>query len=61
MTSSGDAETVRIPPDVNVPVEYSIAVVSTAANAATAQAFIDFLAGPSGQEVLFQYNFEPPP
>ena len=61
MTSSGDAEVVRIPPDVNVPVEYSIAVVSTAANAPTAQAFIDFLAGPSGQEVLFQYNFEPPP
>ena len=61
MTFSGDAEVVRIPPDLNVPVQYSIAVVSTAANAPTAQAFIDFLVGPSGQQVLEQYNFGPPP
>ena len=60
MTSSGDADIVVIPPDVNLLVEYSTAVVSTSANAATAQAFIDFVAGPDGQQILEQYNFGPP-
>ena len=58
MTESGDADIVEIPPDLNVLVEYSTAVVSTSANAATAQAFIDFVAGPAGQQVLQQYNLD---
>ena len=60
MTESGDADLVEIPPDLNVAVRYSTAVVSTSANAAAAQAFIDFVAGPAGQEILQQYNFGPP-
>jgi molybdate transport system substrate-binding protein len=57
MSFSGDAEIVQIRPDLNTPVEYSAAVVSTSANAETAQAFIDFLTSSAGQEVLEQYDF----
>lgn len=60
MSFSGDAEIVQIPPDLNTLVEYSAAVVSTSANAATAQAFIDFVNGSAGQEILQQYNFTMP-
>ena len=61
MTASGDADVVEIPPDLNVLAQYSATVVTTSANVPTAQAFIDFVAGPAGQEILQQqYNFGPP-
>ena len=60
MSFSGDAEIVEIPPDLNALVEYSAAVVSTSANAETAQTFIDFVNGPAGQEILEQYDFALP-
>ena len=59
-TASGDVDVVEIPEELNVVVEYSIAAVSTSANAEVAQNFVEFVVGPAGQELLTQYNFGSP-
>lgn len=54
------ADGVAIPADINVLVEYPIAVTTQATNAVGAQAFIDFVAGPQGQAILASYGFLAP-
>jgi molybdate transport system substrate-binding protein len=60
-TAAGDqAEGVEIPADINVLAEYPIASTLEASDAGGAQAFIDFLLGDTGQEILASYGFLPP-
>jgi molybdate transport system substrate-binding protein len=61
VTAAGDeAEGVEIPEDINVLAEYPIAVTKDAPNADAAQAFIDFVLGEQGQEILASYGFLAP-
>lgn len=62
VTAAGaDAEGVEIPADVNVIAEYPIATTVEAPNPAGAEAFIDFVLGEQGQEILASYGFGAPP
>jgi molybdate transport system substrate-binding protein len=61
VTAAGDAaEGVEIPEDVNVLAEYPIATVGESENQEVGEAFIDFVTGDEGQEILAQYGFGPP-
>lgn len=61
VTAAGDkAAGVEIPADINVTAEYPIAVTKEAANAEGAQAFIDFVNGEQGQQILASYGFLAP-
>lgn len=61
VTAAGpDAEGVEIPADINVVAEYPIAALTEAPNADGAQAFIDFVLGDEGQEILASYGFLAP-
>ena len=61
VTAAGDnAAGVEIPADVNVVVEYPIAVTKEAPNAKGAQAFVDFVSGEQGQKILASYGFLAP-
>jgi molybdate transport system substrate-binding protein len=61
VTAAGDAaEGVEIPEDVNVLAEYPIATVGESENQEVGEAFIDFVTGDQGQEILAQYGFGPP-
>lgn len=51
------ADGVEIPDDLNVTAEYPIAVTIEAKNPNGAQAFIDFVLGATGQEILASYGF----
>lgn len=55
--AGGDVSTVELPPDVNVTAEYPVVGVSDGAASA---AFIEFLLGPTGREVLRQHGFGVP-
>lgn len=55
-----DAEGVEIPADVNVVSNYPMVVVDDAPNSSMAQAFVDFVAGPTGQAILAEYGFLTP-
>ena len=60
VTAAGDqAEGVEIPADINVLAEYPITVTEAASNPEAAQAFIDFVLGEQGQEILDSYGFLP--
>ncbi len=61
VTAAGaEVEGVEIPADINVVAEYPIAVTKEAPNAEGAQAFIDFVTGEQGQEILASYGFLAP-
>ena len=61
VTAAGaDAEGVQIPADINVVAQYPIAVTRGAPNAGGARAFIDFVNGAQGQEILASYGFLAP-
>ena len=61
VTAAGaEAEGVEIPADINVVAEYPIAGTKEAPNAEGAQAFIDFVTGEQGQEILASYGFLAP-
>ena len=61
VTAAGaETEGVEIPADINVVAEYPIAVTEEAPNAEGAQAFIDFVTGEQGQEILASYGFLAP-
>ena len=51
---------VAIPDDINVVAEYPIATAAAAPNAEGAQAFVDFVMGEQGQEILESYGFIKP-
>lgn len=61
IASAGDeVEAVDIPPEQNVPATYPIATLTDAANAAAADAFVDYLASDEGQELLREFGFSSP-
>ena len=49
-----------IPTDQNVTTTYPIAPITGSANAATAQAFVDYVLSPAGQQVLAAAGFAGP-
>ena len=51
--------TIAVPPTANVPATYSGVVVEGSPNAAAAQAFLTWLAGPEGQAILASFGFVP--
>lgn len=57
---SSDITLVTIPDSLNVIATYPIAVTTDAGNADLAQAFIDFILSPAGQQILQGYGFLPP-
>jgi molybdate transport system substrate-binding protein len=58
--ASTKVKTIDVPPTANVPASYAGVVVKASANAAAAQAFLTWLAGPDGQAVLATFGFLPP-
>ena len=61
VTAAGDdADGVEVPADINVVAEYPIAVTAEAPNATGGVAFIDFVTGEQGQEILDSYGFIAP-
>src|SRR6185369_8830988 len=58
--ASTKVETVAVPAAVNVPASYAGVVVKASENAAAAQAFLDWFAGPGGQAILAGLGFMPP-
>ncbi len=52
--------TIDVPKDANVPATYAGIVNKTSADAATAHAFLDWVAGPDGQAILASFGFLPP-
>jgi len=52
---------VDVPDMADVPATYSGVVVKASKNAAAAQAFLTWIAGPDGQAILGSFGFLPPP
>jgi molybdate transport system substrate-binding protein len=50
---------IEIPANLNTVAAYPIAVVSDSPNPTQAQAFIDYVAGPEGQQILARFGFMP--
>jgi molybdate transport system substrate-binding protein len=62
VTAGGDkVEGVDIPKDQNVTATYPIAAVKASKNQQPAQAFVDLVRSPDGQQVLASFGFLPPP
>jgi molybdate transport system substrate-binding protein len=59
--ASTKVATIEVPPTANVPATYAAVVVKASPNAAAAQAFLDWFAGPDGQAILAGFGFLPPP
>jgi molybdate transport system substrate-binding protein len=60
VAAGGDTvEGVDIPADQNAPATYPIAVVKASANQAQARAFVEYVRGTQGQQVLESYGFLP--
>ena len=59
--AAGDkAEAVTIPPEINVVAKYPIASVEASSHGDVDQAFIDFVLGPEGQQILADHGFMAP-
>ncbi len=58
--SAPDLETVQVPDNLNSPVAFSIAPVTAAKHPQAAQAFVDFMSGEAGQNVLRDQGYQPP-
>jgi molybdate transport system substrate-binding protein len=58
--ASTKVTTVDVPDTANVPATYAGVVVKASKNAAAAQAFLMWLAGPDGQAILTTFGFLPP-
>ena len=58
--AGGKAAGVEIPADINAVSNYPLVVTKEAKNAAAAQAFILFVAGPQGQAILASHGFLKP-
>jgi molybdate transport system substrate-binding protein len=59
--ASTKVTTVDVPDVANVPATYAGVVVKASRNAAAAQAFLTWFAGPDGQPILAGFGFLPPP
>jgi molybdate transport system substrate-binding protein len=57
---SDGVDVIDIPGAANVPATYAGVVVKASPNQAAAGAFLDWLAGPEGQEILGTFGFVPP-
>ncbi|HKA82312.1 MAG TPA: molybdate ABC transporter substrate-binding protein [Acidimicrobiales bacterium] len=60
MAAGDTVEGVQIPADDNVVATYPIAALTDAANADTADAFVEFVLSDEGQEILQSYGFDAP-
>jgi len=60
MAAGDKAEAVTIPNDINVVAKYPIASVKASTHADVDQAFIDFVLGPDGQQILAKFGFMAP-
>lgn len=60
VSASDTVEGVDIPAEHNVPAAYPIAVLDDAPNAAAAEAFVAYVLGSTGQEILGSYGFAAP-
>ena len=58
--ASTKVQDVAIPPEASVPATYAGVVVKASPNAAAAQAFLTWFAGPDGQAILSSFGFLPP-
>jgi molybdate transport system substrate-binding protein len=58
--TSTKVTTITVPTDANVPATYAGVVVKASRNAAAAQAFLSWLAGPDGQAILASFGFLAP-
>jgi molybdate transport system substrate-binding protein len=58
--NGGKTAGVAIPADQNATTTYPIAEIKGAPNATTAAAFISYVLGPDGQQVLKSFGFLPP-
>lgn len=59
--ASDKVGTIDVPDAANVPATYEGVVVRASPNAAAAEAFLAWLAGPGGQAILSGFGFLPPP
>jgi molybdate transport system substrate-binding protein len=57
--ASTKVATISVPEAANVPATYSGAVVKASPNAAAAEAFMTWVAGPDGQAILASFGFVP--
>jgi molybdate transport system substrate-binding protein len=60
-TSTKVAQPATIPTDANVPATYAGVVIKASPSPDASQAFLSWLAGPSGQAILAGFGFLPPP
>jgi len=60
IAAGADAQGVDIPAGVNVIAQYPVVVAKTAPNPAGAQAFVDFVLGDHGRQILAKYGFANP-
>jgi molybdate transport system substrate-binding protein len=58
--ASTKVTTIDVPATANVPATYAGVVVKASRNAAAAQAFLTWFAGPGGQAILSTFGFLPP-
>jgi molybdate transport system substrate-binding protein len=58
--ASARVTTVDVPDTANVPTTYASVVVKASKNAAAAEAFLTWFAGPDGQAILGTFGFLPP-
>jgi molybdate transport system substrate-binding protein len=58
--TSTKVTTITVPTDANVPATYAGVVVKASRNAAAAQTFLSWFAGPDGQAILASFGFLPP-
>jgi molybdate transport system substrate-binding protein len=58
--ASTKVKTIDVPPSANVPATYDGVVIKASKNAAAAQAFLAWFAGPDGQAILKDLGFLPP-
>ncbi len=59
--TSTKVTTIDVPTAANVPATYSGVVIKASSQAAAAQAFLTWFAGPAGQAILASFGFLPPP
>ena len=59
--ASNKVTTIDMPETANVPATYEGVVVKASKNAAAAQAFLTWFAGPKGEAILATFGFLPPP
>lgn len=59
-STGGSVDGIEIPEEINVVAEYPMSALSEAANAETAESFVDFVLSDPGQTILSEYGFTAP-